>query len=952
MNPLQARSYCVIHPGSDAGEGSFRFTRTSVELGASAVNGADGTGPPLVPCAGGPGASPPDEPAFCAFDRVFEPGSSQEAIFEELAQRSVADAVRQLASAAFIALGATGGGKTFTVTGGVQRFADRGLIPRSISTLFAELGARHDRAEFQVYVSFFEVYKDSIVDLFSGAAHRVPLQQSGAAKGAVVGAALRQLASNENDAYHMLFQGDANRHFEKLPLNEETSRGHVVYELRLLRTATGREATLAFVDLAVGVAGRDVAGNSVPRSLRALGTVLEALRDRRQRPSFDASPLTQVLRPWLRPAKGEAVPNVNLIVPFRYSRQLHQELRCWLDFATLALSALQARSLADAASTTSPTRSHKLQPHQQNAFKGAARGHEPAEEPAGEPAVKGFSGNGELLHGGYRGARPNIRQDDPMSRWSPSFGLQGRAVEDPATAAAARRFSSPHTADAAPLSEAPRASVVPSLDLSRLGGTAAAPGAERGAPAAGGLGSCRSSSSSASTCSELPAARNTSPAPGYKKSPPAPLPRGTAAALRAVSPLLGGGSGCAAAAVPAATAAARTTTSPMPRRVVSEGVATAPSGTPLLNRWASASVLQPAAPAGSAFAGPSIDRPSNHTPPDRAYSHAALPVPRPGSGTGSAAVRTTTPPGTHVRTVTASPLLAQARRFSPTPQAETRNLVADSSQCPPAMRLTHGGPSSTMSGGATASSTLGPPRSLSPVVRMPPGGMPAPGGNAYAPYAVQRHVSPTPSSSIAVGAGVSRPPRSLSPVRLVSNSAATNAGPGFRAAGASVSATASAAPVGGGRSMPTPVMVSRPLTPPGSIAAVQQLRQSPVVAVRTPPLPTRSFATSTGTAMVGESFSPQRGRSPQPVARPPVVMSGAASGGWPSQAPVQMQHPAAHNSRGTWSPIAQTRQSVVVPSRPLTPPAAAVRAVTPTGGIVQGAWGTLPSRLPSEPRLI
>ena len=39
-------------------------------------------------------------------------------------------------NATIFAYGQTGSGKTFTITGGPERYADRGLIPRAISFLF------------------------------------------------------------------------------------------------------------------------------------------------------------------------------------------------------------------------------------------------------------------------------------------------------------------------------------------------------------------------------------------------------------------------------------------------------------------------------------------------------------------------------------------------------------------------------------------------------------------------------------------------------------------------------------------------------------------------------------------------------------------------------------------------------------------------------------------------
>lgn len=40
------------------------------------------------------------------------------------------------------AYGQTGSGKTFTITGGAERYVDRGVIPRTISSIFKELASR------------------------------------------------------------------------------------------------------------------------------------------------------------------------------------------------------------------------------------------------------------------------------------------------------------------------------------------------------------------------------------------------------------------------------------------------------------------------------------------------------------------------------------------------------------------------------------------------------------------------------------------------------------------------------------------------------------------------------------------------------------------------------------------------------------------------------------------
>ena len=55
-------------------------------------------------------------------------------------------------NATVFAYGQTGSGKTFTITGGAERYVDRGIIPRSLSMLFSEAAKRTDTT-FQFNIS-------------------------------------------------------------------------------------------------------------------------------------------------------------------------------------------------------------------------------------------------------------------------------------------------------------------------------------------------------------------------------------------------------------------------------------------------------------------------------------------------------------------------------------------------------------------------------------------------------------------------------------------------------------------------------------------------------------------------------------------------------------------------------------------------------------------------------
>ena len=59
----------------------------------------------------------------------------QETVFEKIG-KDVVDSCLEGYNGTIFAYGQTGSGKTFTMTGGAERYSDRGLIPRTLSYLF------------------------------------------------------------------------------------------------------------------------------------------------------------------------------------------------------------------------------------------------------------------------------------------------------------------------------------------------------------------------------------------------------------------------------------------------------------------------------------------------------------------------------------------------------------------------------------------------------------------------------------------------------------------------------------------------------------------------------------------------------------------------------------------------------------------------------------------------
>ncbi|KAA0162039.1 hypothetical protein FNF31_03450 [Cafeteria roenbergensis] len=244
------------------------------------------------------------------FDGLFGMTARQEDVFERVAGPAVANALAGY-NATIFAYGQTGSGKTFTITGGPQRYEDRGIIPRALQRIFQQCDAsRKAGGQATVWISYLEVYNEVGYDLLEDSATgghsragtvpgtkaleelpRVTVREDEYGNVHLGNLSLHR-AESEEEALNLLFQGDTNRAICETAMNPVSSRSHCVFTISLEQREEGspvvRRSKLHLVDLAgservhkTGATGslfREA--THINSSLLALRRVIDSLHER------------------------------------------------------------------------------------------------------------------------------------------------------------------------------------------------------------------------------------------------------------------------------------------------------------------------------------------------------------------------------------------------------------------------------------------------------------------------------------------------------------------------------------------------------------------------------------------------------------------------------------------------------------------------------------------------
>ncbi|GIL51788.1 hypothetical protein Vafri_7705 [Volvox africanus] len=270
------------------------------------------------------------------FDCVYDQPCPQELVYRQSAQQVVLS-ILQGYNAAIIAYGQTGTGKTYTMEGAMEG-PDRGIIPRTVEDIFTYIvNDPEPSSKYLVRSSYLQIYNEVVSDLLKPERSSLSIRED-RRRGVFVEGLSEWVVRSPAEVYQLMQRGQSLRATGATKLNEVSSRSHAVCVIivekcttpaatddgptggapwvRSSSSTTGGDSTvpaiqsikvgkLNLVDLAgservhvTGAVGRRLEeSKKINASLSALGNVIAALTDRRERSHipYRDSKLTRLL---------------------------------------------------------------------------------------------------------------------------------------------------------------------------------------------------------------------------------------------------------------------------------------------------------------------------------------------------------------------------------------------------------------------------------------------------------------------------------------------------------------------------------------------------------------------------------------------------------------------------------------------------------------------------------
>ncbi|XP_055993914.1 kinesin-like protein KIF19 [Sorex fumeus] len=242
------------------------------------------------------------------FDMAFDFTATQEMVYEATT-KSLIQGVISGYNATVFAYGPTGCGKTYTMLGTDH---DPGIYIRTLNDLFRAIEDTSDDMEYEVSMSYLEIYNEMIRDLLNPALGFLELRED--SKGVVQVAGITEVSTiNAKEIMQLLLRGNRQRTQEPTAANRTSSRSHAVLQVAVRQRSRLRDVLqevrlgrLFMIDLAGSERAsqtqnrgqRMKEGAHINRSLLALGNCINALSDKAAHKyiNYRDSKLTRLLK--------------------------------------------------------------------------------------------------------------------------------------------------------------------------------------------------------------------------------------------------------------------------------------------------------------------------------------------------------------------------------------------------------------------------------------------------------------------------------------------------------------------------------------------------------------------------------------------------------------------------------------------------------------------------------
>ncbi|XP_010931849.1 kinesin-like protein KIN-14H isoform X2 [Elaeis guineensis] len=254
------------------------------------------------------------------FDKVFNHEASQEDVFVEISQlvQSALDGYK----VCIFAYGQTGSGKTYTMMGKPEPLEQKGLIPRSLEQIFQTSQLLQSQGwKYKMQASMLEIYNETIRDLLSpgrpgsfdanaALSKQYAIKHDPNGNTHVSDLTIVDVCSIKEVSF-LLQQAAQSRSVGKTQMNEQSSRSHFVFTLRITGVNESTEQQVQGVLNLIDLAGSERLAKSgstgdrlketqaINKSLSALSDVIFSIAKKEDHVPFRNSKLTYLLQPCL-----------------------------------------------------------------------------------------------------------------------------------------------------------------------------------------------------------------------------------------------------------------------------------------------------------------------------------------------------------------------------------------------------------------------------------------------------------------------------------------------------------------------------------------------------------------------------------------------------------------------------------------------------------------------------